>query len=144
MARTKKTARRTDNQGHLPPLSAPTREPSKWGTAKQTFLQQIVLPEVQKEGARPGVVRASYKGTVQFTRSKESKENHYLFVTVYSTVHWMGSKESKEQTRCKIHTVHLLTLMLLHVSKRCIVKYTVPMVVMLKVHTRYSSFYLIV
>ena len=62
MARLKHTARRSDDQGKLPPLARPKRNPMDWGTAKKTFLRHTLLPEVQKEGARPGVKRLCYEG----------------------------------------------------------------------------------
>ena len=131
MARTKQTARRSDDKGNLPPLAPARRDPTKWGSAKQTFLRHVVLPEVQKKGARQGVTRSSTRvselvtvySTVHEIGSKESKDitinAHRMYSTVhsigsteskdvtinahrmYSTVHSIGLKESKEQTRCK-------------------------------------------
>ena len=128
MARLKHTARRTDDKGQLPPLACPKRNPMDWGTAKKTFLRHVLLPEVQKEGARPGVKRLSYKGkystlnrversfirhvlqcTVQYTEQgrKSRKKLHTACVTVYSTVCCTVSKESKEQTlKRAVHQIH--------------------------------------
>ena len=45
MARMKKTAHRTDNDGKLPPL-APRRPPdTRWGTAAETFAERFTLPK---------------------------------------------------------------------------------------------------
>ena len=95
MARLKHTARRTDNKGQLPPLAPAKKNPMDWGTAKKTFLRHVLLPEVQKEGARPGVKRLSYEGKYStLNRVERSFIRHVLQCTVQYTE--QGRKSRKK------------------------------------------------